>query len=259
MLDELPHRASLAWLGLACVSAASLGACNARSRSEPSAASASIAGPTGDIPPSPDGGPSVDADPDEVPLSTKVESVDRAVAIGSLPARPLFECSYANFGWGSVVVGNVLDENGRIWTEPRHGARWSRKLVRIDADAGAGGKWFDGHDARRRYANTVSTSRVEGTALSRARLLIDVARRGKITERQAGFDAGGCGCDAYVWHPERDAYQVVILYQFGNTDITNESDAARRLYPWARDLLGANLPREHLVIWEVPVPRRNWW
>jgi hypothetical protein len=160
--------------------------------------------------------------------STTVLEDDRN-AKGVKMAKPLFQCGHANFAWGRQAYGYVLDDGGRIWFYDL-GQTWSPEPT-------ADGLFLESA-LRARFKNPVAQSlRVPKARLEAMRKKAERARSSRIERKQAMLDAGGAGCEAYLWD-KTDAYRLVELGNVGDTLITNASPEAAELNAWLQGELG---------------------
>ena len=143
--------------------------------------------------------------------------------------KPLFQCGYANFAWHATALGYLLDEHGRIWFYDL-GETWSPEP--------AGDGLFRESALRARFKKPVlQTLRVDPERLAAMRKKAELARHGEVTRTQFMNDAGGAGCEAYVWD-RVDAYEPVRLAELGDQLIRNSSPEAFELYVWLAGELG---------------------
>jgi len=149
-----------------------------------------------------------------------------------IESTPLFGCSVANFAWGAVLRGFVIDTAGRVWSFD-HGKIWNAKLA---PDAGSpsapGGAWFERAALSSLYSPAESDARLPLPIIAKYQALIAPAQLGKITRAQWAVDAGGYGCDAYSWNATGDAYQPVELGARGDVNVLNDAPAAHALSAW---------------------------
>lgn len=146
--------------------------------------------------------------------------------------QPLFTCGYANFAWGNVAYGHVLDDQGRIWFYDL-GATWDPRP--------AGGGLYLETGLRERFKNPVLQSRrVPPAQLAAMRRKAEATRGGRIEETHRADDSGGFGCEAYLWE-RADAYREVVLGGGGDLEIRNSSPEAGHLQEWLQMELGMGL------------------
>ncbi len=146
--------------------------------------------------------------------------------------KPLFECGRAAFAKGSIAYGHVLDDRGRIWFYDL-GTTWSPQP--------AGGGLYLESALRERFKNPVLESRrVSLERLTAMRKKAESAQHGRIEEKQASNDAGGAGCEAYLWE-RPDAYRAVELGTTGDYVIRNSSPEADELQKWLREELAMGI------------------
>ena len=147
-------------------------------------------------------------------------------------STPLFGCLVANFAWGAVLRGFVIDAEGRVWSFD-HGRVWSAKPA---LDAGAprtpGGDWFERAALLSLYSPAESNARLPLPIVAKYQALIGPAQLGKITRTKTAYDAGGYGCKAYLWDATGDAYQAVELGSGGDITVVNDAPAAQALSLW---------------------------
>lgn len=137
--------------------------------------------------------------------------------------KPLFSCNRANFAWGAIAYGHVLDDRGQIWFYDL-GKTWSPQP--------AGDGLYLRAGLTERFRNPVLESRrVRRAKLAAMLKKAELARSGRLEERQVSHDAGGSGCEAYLWE-RADAYQVVELGTDGDISIKNTAPEAGELKQW---------------------------
>ncbi|MGC4094503.1 MAG: hypothetical protein QM756_42635 [Polyangiaceae bacterium] len=148
----------------------------------------------------------------------------------SIPmAKPLFSCGYANSAWGNVAYGHVLDDEGRIWSYDLS-KPWSPQELGDGLNA-------EGR-LRERFADLLlEARRVPAAQLISMRAKVDAARAGRIEEKQAAFDKGAAGCEAYLWE-KPDTYRRVELGSVGDHIVSNTSPEALELNKWLQGELG---------------------
>lgn len=218
-------RTSTAWLGaaLALIAAATAGSC-ARTQAEQSqqsevsmAGSARSAGSTQSSSLRSSGAVDAATVPQTAPTAKQ-----------PFTAKPLFGCHVANFAWGSVAYGNVLDDEGHVWFYDL-GRTWS--------DQPAGDGLFLGSALRERFAGAelqpmLPISSAQLDALRKKAL---IAKTGSIARKQHAVDAGGAGCEAYIWE-RADAYRRIELGEMGDYAVTNSRPEAHELEKALRDI-----------------------
>lgn len=154
---------------------------------------------------------------------------DEPNAQGVEMGRPLFECGQSNFAWHATALGHVLDENGRIWFYDL-GETWTPEP--------AGDGLFRESALRARFKNPVlQTLRVGPERLVAMRKKAELARHGEVTRTRFMYDAGGMGCEAFLWD-RVDAYEGVELAEVGDQLARNSSLEAFELYAWLAGELG---------------------
>lgn len=172
----------------------------------------------------------VDAPPAASELRLAVAEYVSAPA--GISSTPLFGCSYANFAWGHVFRGFVIDDAGRVWSF-KHDKIWDGpKLAEEAGPLSVGGAWFERAPLLSMYSPAESSARLAADVVAKYRALIEPARLGKVSMRRVAVDAGGYGCEAYAWDESRTAYQEVVLGSMGDEAIINGSSAAHALNLW---------------------------
>ena len=163
--------------------------------------------------------------------------------------KPLFSCNTSNFAWGKVAKGYVLDHQGRIWFYDL-GDTWTPHV--------AGNGLFFESGLRARFKNPVrqihSATRAQ---LAIMRKKAKIARGGRIEKKHVGFDAGGCGCEAYLWETP-DTYREVELGSSGDYEITNSSPEANEITQWLIDELKMGIRRKPQLDWIMPKINKKW-
>ncbi|NUO52274.1 MAG: hypothetical protein HOV80_25755 [Polyangiaceae bacterium] len=147
-------------------------------------------------------------------------------------SKPLFTCGYANFAWGRVARGTVLDDKGRLWTYDL-GTTWSGTPV----PDGAEGLYLESGLRERFKKLVLQKTRVPLEQLATMQKKAESAREGRIEKRQVAHDAGGSGCDAYLWE-RPDAYREVELGTDGVYEVRNLSPEADEIWVWLEMDLG---------------------
>jgi hypothetical protein len=77
--------------------------------------------------------------------------------------------------------------------------------------------------------------RISSAQLDAMRKKASIAKTGSIVRKQQAVDAGGAGCEAYIWE-RADAYRPIELGAIGDYAVSNSRPEAHELEKALRDI-----------------------
>jgi hypothetical protein len=136
-----------------------------------------------------------------------------------------FSKTYVNWAWGYTHNGWHLSNLGRIdsFSYTKSDSLW---LLSDDSLITA----TEMSRINSRYTPTSQT--IKQSTLDSMVALIPLAAAGPWTKKNLSADMGAQIYSAYYYDSEAKQYRNVILYQYGDWNIVNESDAAKKLTTW---------------------------
>jgi hypothetical protein len=141
----------------------------------------------------------------------------------------LFECSHDNSAWLPVHRGFYVDREGNVYQYERTHGGWEPE----ESDKGYFAK-FKPSEMDDKYEGKELVGKVDKDMLGAMVLLIVPASNGRIIRRSAAADAGGTGCDAFLYDAQAQRYSMVELGTTATSDVEvkNTSKEAEVLLEW---------------------------
>jgi len=149
-------------------------------------------------------------------------------AIPELNQEVLFQFEFANYAWIPEHGGFLIDSSGNVrnFNMPEN---WHY------ADSNG---WISENDMKENLLNSQSTSlTINKDTLIYYYTMIWKASKGEISKpRQVANDKGSTTISGFIYDNGTKKYKEIVIRQFGDIEVENNSQAASGIYNWLINL-----------------------
>jgi hypothetical protein len=138
--------------------------------------------------------------------------------------RILFQVEYTNYAWGYQHNISLIDSTGVVtsynmppgWNTPDENGYISSAAM----------------DENFSQVGTSSCT-VNKAELKKFFGMLEEAQKGKLTTGDSGMrDFGAISYSGFIYDPLTEMYKEVFIWQYGDQNIMNSSEAAQKIYRW---------------------------
>ncbi len=140
----------------------------------------------------------------------------------------LFQVEYVNYAWGHQHHCILIDSSGNVW---RYNLLENWHFVNLYG-------YISDNDMKENLQKSELTSiKIEKDTLLKYLNKLVIASHGKLTEpKHEGNDMGVVTYSGFFYDFNKKRYKEVLINQFGDISIENESKAASEILNWLKNI-----------------------
>lgn len=139
-----------------------------------------------------------------------------------------FQYQYLNYAWSYQNKGWIIDSTGNVYTFDKPD-NWNF----VDST----GIISEAHMNENLAKTTLATTKIDRTIVNEKIKLIDKAAAGELTKpKNEMADFGAITYASYIYDKEKKQYKEVLLNQYGDWSIENQSQEAKALFEWLKTI-----------------------